>query len=392
MPLYLDYAASTPVDPAVAEVMRGCLTLDGIFANPASRSHRYGWQAEEQIELARTRLAELLGADSREMVWTSGATEANNLALKGVFELLDFKGHLITSCIEHKAVLDPVQWLAARGVQVTYLTPDENGIIGVEAVREALRDDTHLVSLMHVNNEIGSINPIADVGELCRQVGVLLHVDAAQSVGKLAIDVHAAQIDLLSLSAHKFYGPKGVGALFVRREVQSQLAPQMHGGGHERGLRSGTLATHQIAGLGEAARIAREQLHEEASRIAGLRDRLWTAISDLPAVRRNGSTAAVAPGHLNVCFAGIGGEELLLGLRDLALSSGSACASANVAPSYVLKAIGLSDADADSSLRLSLGRFTTAADIERAIAHIRSVHHQLSTRSNVARAAERRGY
>lgn len=375
-PIYLDYAATTPVDPRVAKVMAECLTMDGVFANPASRSHVYGWQAEERVEIARREVAELLGADSREIVWTSGATESNNLALKGIFEARGFKGHLVTSIIEHKAVVDPARWLQARGVEVSWLQPDANGLISSAQVAAALREDTCLVSLMHVNNETGVVNPVAEVADLCHPRGILLHVDAAQSAGKLAIDLSQLPIDLLSLSAHKFYGPKGVGALFVRRPVQRQLAAQMHGGGHERGMRSGTLATHQLVGMGEAARIAKQEGIEEAASIARLRDALWRGIADLPGVKRNG-VGAVAPGHLNVCFSGVDGETLMLSLRELAVSSGSACTSASMEPSYVLKAMGLSDSDALSSIRLSLGRFTTVTDIERATSHIRKIFSEL---------------
>lgn len=387
-PVYLDYAATTPVDPRVAEAMAACLTLEGTFANPASRSHIYGWQAEEKVELARRQLADLLNADPREIVWTSGATESNNLALKGVFEALDFRGHLITSVTEHKAVLDPAKWLAARGVEVTWLTPDASGVISLAQVQQALRPDTRLVSLMHVNNETGAVNPLAAIGELCRARDVLLHVDAAQSVGKLAVDVGALQADLLSLSGHKFYGPKGVGALYVRRAVASRVRAQMLGGGHERGLRSGTLPTHQLVGLGLAAELCRLAGEAERARIGQLRDALWAGIAELPNVRRNGEPPAVSPNHLNVCFGGLDGESLLLSLRDIAVSSGSACTSASLEPSYVLKAMGLSDADAHSSVRISLGRFTTEADVERAVAHIRQVVQSLNPQSAQASASQ----
>ncbi len=368
-PIYLDYAATTPVDPQVAEAMAACLTMDGVFANPASRSHIYGWQAEEQVELARGRVADLLACDSREVVWTSGATESNNLALKGVFETEQYSGHLITSIIEHKAVIDPAKWLEEKGVEVTWLEPNSEGQIAPQQVQNALRDDTRLVSLMHVNNEVGSVNAIAEIGEICRQRDVIFHVDAAQSAGKLALNVRELNVDLLSLSAHKFYGPKGVGALFVRRAIQSQLSAQIHGGGHERGMRSGTLPTHQLVGLGMAAKLVNESLQAEAVTIAALRDKLWQGICHLPNVRRNGGEQ-VSSNHLNVCFAGVDGEALQLSLRELAVSSGSACTSASVEPSYVLQAMGLSDADAHSSLRLSLGRFTSEQDVERAIEHI----------------------
>jgi len=378
LPIYLDYAATTPVDPRVAEAMIGCMTADGIFANPASRSHIYGWQAEEQVELARRHVADLLHCDSRELVWTSGATESNNLALKGVFESRQFQGHLITSLIEHKAVIDPALWLESKGVEVTWLRPGADGIVSAQQVREALREDTVLVSLMAVNNETGAVNPLADIAAVCREVEALFHVDAAQAVGKIALDVQSLKVDFLSLSAHKFYGPKGVGALFVRRAIQSQLLPQIHGGGHERGMRSGTLATHQLVGVGEAARILSEQFDSEVDRIARLRDALWQGIAGCSGLRRNGSVEHCSPNHLNVCFSGLNGETLMLSLRELALSSGSACTSATMEPSYVLKAMGLSDEDADSSLRFSLGRFTSEEDIDKAVAHIRAVCSSLS--------------
>ena len=373
LPVYLDYAATTPVDPRVAEAMMRCLTMDGIFANPASRSHIFGWQAEEQVELARRHVAELLRADPREVIWTSGATESNNLALKGVFEALDYSGHLITSAVEHKAVLDPAKWLEKRGVSVTFLVPGKDGRVTAEQVAEAMRPDTRLVSVMHINNETGVINPVAEIGALCRAANVLFHVDAAQSAGKIALDVSALQVDMLSLSAHKFYGPKGVGVLYVRRAIAEHVSPQIHGGGHERGLRSGTLATHQLAGIGEAARLCLEQQVDDAKRTAQLRDELWRGIADLPGIARNGSTQHVSPIHLNINFANVDGETLLLSLRDIAVSSGSACTSASMEPSYVLKAMGLTDEQAHSSVRISLGRFTTADDVKRAVAHIKNV-------------------
>ncbi|MEX1033467.1 MAG: aminotransferase class V-fold PLP-dependent enzyme [Cellvibrionaceae bacterium] len=376
-PIYLDYAATTPVDPKVAAVMADCLTLEGTFANPASRSHVYGWQAEEKVELARRQVADLLACDPREIVWTSGATESDNLALKGVFEPFNFQGHLLTSIIEHKAIIDTAKWLEARGVAITWLKPDREGLISADQVREALRPDTRLVSLMYVNNEIGTVNPIAEIGGICRDANVLFHVDAAQAVGKLDLGVETLKADLLSLSAHKFYGPKGVGALYLRRSVQRRVAPLIHGGGHERGLRSGTLPTHQIAGTGEAARLAVENRARESARIAELRDSLWEGIADLPGLKRNGSSHQVSSSHLNLCFSGIDGETLLLSLRDIAVSTGSACTSASMEPSYVLKAMGVSDADALSALRISLGRFTTREDIERAVESIRRTVLQL---------------
>lgn len=381
-PIYLDYAATTPVAPEVAEAMSGCLTLEGNFANPASRSHVYGWRAEEAVETARGELAELIGADAREIVWTSGATEANNLALKGLFETLAFSGHLLVSAVEHKAVLDPAHWLASRGVAVDLVPPDATGQVTVEAVRAALRDDTRLVSVMLVNNELGTINPIADIAALCREAGCLLHVDAAQAVGKLPVDVKALDVDLLSFSAHKMYGPKGIGALYVRRSADVNIAAQIHGGGHERQMRSGTLATHQCVGFGAACRLAAAQLDTEPARIARLRDRLWAGVRDLPGVRLNGHPHDRVCGHLNLAFAGLDGEMLLLGLRELAISSGSACTSASLSPSHVLRAIGLDEATALASLRLSLGRYTTGAEVDRAVAHIGEVVTRLYAKAS----------
>ena len=376
-PVYLDYAATTPVAPEVAEAMMACMTLTGNFANPASRSHVYGWQAEEAVEDARGQVAALLHADPREIVWTSGATEANNLALKGAAiryrEEHPEGGHIIVSAIEHKAVLDPAQWLEQQGFQVTRLQPDEYGRIHSSTLRDALRDDTFLVSIMHVNNELGTVNDIAELGVICRTHGCLFHVDAAQSGGKLALDMRQQSVDLLSLSAHKMYGPKGIGALYIRRDPAVKIAAQIHGGGHERGYRSGTLATHQCVGMGKAAELAAVQINEEPVRIAALRDQLWRGIADLSGVKLNGHPEARACGHLNVAFAGCDGEMLLLSLRDLAVSTGSACNSASIAPSYVLKAIGLDDDLAHASIRFSLGRYTTAEEVSFAIQHIRQV-------------------
>ncbi|GGY66906.1 cysteine desulfurase IscS [Cellvibrio zantedeschiae] len=381
-PIYLDYAATTPVAPEVAAKMAECLTLEGNFANPASRSHLFGWQAEEVVESARAQVANLIGADTREIVWTSGATEANNLALKGAAEIYRTQhktgGHIITSAIEHKAVLDPVVWLEEQGFAVTRLPPNPQGIIEVDVLAGALREDTFLVSLMQVNNELGCINDIKTFAALCKSRGILIHCDAAQSAGKIAVNVKELGVDLLSLSAHKFYGPKGVGALYVRRAGDVKIAAQIHGGGHERNMRSGTLATHQCVGMGEAAELAQRSLITDGERIAGLRDLLWEGIADLPDIKRNGSSTNAVSGILNVAFAadashGCDGEALLLSLRDLAVSSGSACNSASMSPSYVLKAIGLSDAQAQASLRFSVGRYTTCEEIEFAIEHIRSV-------------------
>ncbi|RZA07006.1 MAG: aminotransferase class V-fold PLP-dependent enzyme [Moraxellaceae bacterium] len=381
-PVYLDYAATTPVDPQVAARMAECLTLDGHFANPASRSHLFGWQAEELVETARAQVAGLIGADAREIVWTSGATEANNLALKGAAEnyrkLHKTGGHILVSAIEHKAVLDPVAWLEEQGFAVTRVQPGPDGIISVQAVQSALRDDTFLASIMHVNNELGCINDIKSLSALCKRQHILFHCDAAQSAGKIPVDVNELDIDLLSLSAHKFYGPKGIGALYVRRAGAVKIIAQIHGGGHERNMRSGTLATHQCVGMGEAAELAQNSLMSDSERITALRDLLWSGIGELPNVKRNGSNESCVSGILNVTFAadddqGIDGETLLLSLRDLAISSGSACNSASMSPSYVLKAIGLTEVQAQASLRFSVGRYTTREEIEFAIEHIRSV-------------------
>ena len=377
--LYFDYAATTPVDPRVAEAMAACLTMDGNFANPASRSHRFGWQAEQAVEHARRQLADLLNADPRSIVWTSGATESNNLALKGVVESLRDSSatqplHIITSAIEHKAVLDPCSWLEHhQNVEVTRLTPDADGMIHARQVADALRDSTCLVSLMAVNNELGTITDIPAVAQLLKNHPALLHVDAAQAVGKMAVDVKAWEVDLLSVSAHKFYGPKGIGALYVRREPQVKLAAQIHGGGHERGMRSGTLATHQLVGFGEAARLASQELEADETRIRALRDRLWQGLEALGDVVRNGHPEHISANHLNVSFAGVDGGILLASLAKVAVSSGSACNSATVAPSYVLKAIGRSDDLAHAGLRFSLGRFTTEDDVEAALAEVSRV-------------------
>lgn len=376
-PVYLDYAATTPVAPEVATRMAQCLTMDGTFANPASRSHVYGWQAEEIVEEARAQVAALINADTREIVWTSGATESNNLALKGVAETYRATratgGHIVVSAIEHKAVLDPAGWLEAQGFRVTRLQPGEDGIITAAALENALEEDTFLVSTMLVNNELGCTNDVKSLVEVCKPRGILFHCDAAQAAGKIPVDVKELGVDLLSLSAHKFYGPKGVGALYVRRSGDVKVAAQIHGGGHERAMRSGTLATHQLTGMGTAAQLAAEKLAEDSARITQLRDRLWQGIADLPGVIRNGSSLHNVGGILNVAFGKLDGEMLLLSLRDLAISSGSACNSASMSPSYVLKAIGLSDEQAQASLRFSIGRYTTAGEIEFAIEHLRSV-------------------
>jgi cysteine desulfurase len=378
LPIYFDYSATTPVDPRVAEKMADCLTNDGNFGNPASRSHAYGWQAEAAVEEARGQIAGLLNADPREIVWTSGATEANNLAIKGCAHFNQKKGkHVITSKIEHKAVLDTCRQLEREGFEVTYLDPDSDGIIQPEAVAEAIREDTTVVSLMHVNNEIGTINDIATIGEICRDNKVFFHVDAAQSAGKIPIDMDAMKVDMMSLSAHKIYGPKGIGALYVRRKPRVRIEAQMHGGGHERGMRSGTLATHQIVGMGEAFRVAQEEMVEENKRILALRNRLWNGLADMEEVQVNGSLTQRVAGNLNISFAYVEGESLIMALKDLAVSSGSACTSASLEPSYVLRALGLDDEQAHSSIRFSIGRFTTEEEIDFAIGKIRDAVEKL---------------
>ncbi|RVU75791.1 IscS subfamily cysteine desulfurase [Pantoea dispersa] len=377
LPIYLDYAATTPADPRVASKMMQFLTLDGTFGNPASRSHRFGWQAEEAVDVARNQVAELISADPREIVFTSGATEADNLALKGAAQQHQSRGkHIITSQTEHKAVLDSCAQLAREGFDVTFLQPGADGIVTPAMLEAALRDDTVLVSLMHVNNETGVIQDIAALGALCHARDILFHVDATQSVGKLPLDVSALPVDLMSFSAHKLYGPKGIGALWVRRRPKLQIDAQMHGGGHERGMRSGTLPVHQIVGMGEAYRIAREEMADESARLATLRHRLWQGISTLSDVQLNGSLEQGAPNILNISFAHVDGESLIMALKDLALSSGSACTSASLEPSYVLRAMGVDQQLAYSSLRFSLGRFTTQEEIDYAI----GVVHKAVTR------------
>lgn len=367
LPIYLDYSATTPVDPRVAEKMTECLTADGNFGNPASRSHAFGWRAEEAVENARRQVAELVNADPREIVWTSGATESDNLAIKGVAHFYASKGkHIITSKIEHKAVLDTTRQLEREGFEVTYIEPGEDGVITPEMVEAALREDTVLVSIMHVNNEIGTINDIAAIGELTRARGVLFHVDAAQSTGKVEIDLEKMKVDLMSFSAHKTYGPKGVGALYVRRKPRVRLEAQMHGGGHERGMRSGTLAAHQSVGMGEAFRIAKEEMAAENERIRALRDRFFKQVEHLEELYVNGSMTARVPHNLNLSFNYVEGESLIMALKDLAVSSGSACTSASLEPSYVLRALGRNDELAHSSIRFTFGRFTTEEEVDYA--------------------------
>jgi cysteine desulfurase len=373
-PIYLDYAATTPVDADVAACMADYLTSEGTFANPASRSHLYGWLAEEAVENARRQVADLVGADPREIVWTSGATEADNLALKGAAFARQKRGrHIVTATSEHKAVVDPAHWLEKQGFEVTWLKPDAAGVIPADAVAEALRDDTILVSVMHANNETGVINDIATLGKHCRDAGVLFHVDAAQTAGKLPIDLGELPVDLMSFSAHKIYGPKGIGALYVRRSPDVRIEAQIHGGGHERGMRSGTLATHQVVGMGEAFALAGERMKKDRERIEPLRDRLWQGLSELGDVHLNGHESQRLYGHLNVAFAHVSGEMLMTALNRIAVSSGSACTSATVEPSYVLKAMGVSDELAHASIRFSIGRYTTEDDIEQVIAHVGEV-------------------
>ena len=370
-PIYLDYSATTPVDPRVAEKMSECLTLEANFGNPASRSHMFGWKAEEAVETARRQVADLIHCDPREIVWTSGATESDNLAIKGAAHFYSKKGkHIITSKIEHKAVLDSCRQLEREGFEISYLDPETSGLTTLESIAAAIRPDTILVSIMHVNNEIGVVNDIEAIGKLTREKGIIFHVDAAQSAGKQDIDMQSLQVDLMSLTAHKVYGPKGIGALFVRRKPRVRIEAQMHGGGHERGMRSGTLATHQIVGMGEAYRIAAEEMHAENDRILALRKRLLEGLKDIEEVYVNGDIDRRVSGNLNISFNFVEGESLMMALRDLALSSGSACTSASLEPSYVLRALGLNDELAHSSLRISIGRFTTADEIDYSVEKI----------------------
>lgn len=367
LPIYFDYSATTPVDPRVAEKMIPYLVEK--FGNPASRSHAFGWEAEAAVEEAREEVARLVNADPKEIVWTSGATESNNLALKGAANFYAGKGkHLITVKTEHKAVLDTCRELERQGFEVTYLDVLDNGLIDLEVFKAALRPDTILVSVMFVNNEIGVIQPIAEIGEICREKGIIFHVDAAQATGKVDIDLATLKVDLMSFSAHKTYGPKGIGALYIRRKPRIRLEAQMHGGGHERGFRSGTLATHQIVGMGEAFRLAREEMATENKRIGALRDRLLKGLSDIEHVFVNGDLTQRVPHNLNISFAYVEGESMLMAIKDLAVSSGSACTSASLEPSYVLRALGRDDELAHSSIRFTIGRFNTEEEVDYAIA------------------------
>jgi cysteine desulfurase len=371
-PVYLDYAATTPVDPRVAHKMSDYLLVEGAYGNPASRSHAYGWVAEEAVEAARAQIALHLNADVREIVWTSGATESDNLAIKGL-AYGAAKRHIVTCEIEHKAVLDTCLFLASEGFEVTLLKPDAHGRVDASQVADALRPDTLMVSIMHVNNELGTINDVAAIGQVCRDVGVLSHVDAAQSFGKLPLDVKSVPVDMISISGHKIYGPKGVGVLYVRRDPPIKLTPLIHGGGHEMGMRSGTLATHQIVGMGEAAEVMHAHMHEEQARLSSLRQRFLSYVNQIPDIRINSHPDHNLPSILNVGFADVDGETLVLALDDLAVSSGSACTSASVEPSYVLRAVGVDDDIAQASLRFSFGRFTTEADVDHAGIRVQEV-------------------
>ena len=373
IPIYLDYSATTPVDPRVAKKMSECLTMEGVFGNPASRSHTFGWESEKLVEQARKNVASLLNADHREIVWTSGATESNNLAIKGAAHFYKDKGnHLITLSTEHKAVLDTMRNLETEGFEVTYLDPEKDGLLDHKKLIKAIKPTTALISIMHVNNEIGVIQNVGEIGKICREKNIIFHVDAAQSPGKVEIDVNKFNVDLMSLSAHKVYGPKGIGALYVRRKPRIRLEAQIHGGGHERGFRSGTLATHQIVGMGEAFRIAKEEMTEDNKRILGLRNKLWDGIKDMEEIYLNGDLDQRIPGNLNVSFNFIEGESLMMAMKDVAVSSGSACTSSSLEPSYVLRALGRDDELAHSSIRMTIGKYTTGEDIESVLKIIKA--------------------
>lgn len=368
----MDYSATTPVDARVAKKMANYLTMEGDFGNPASRSHYYGWQAEKAVDEARSQVAGLVGADPREIVWTSGATESDNLAIKGIANFYHKRGkHIITMKTEHKAVLDTCRQLEREGFEVTYLEPLSSGLLDIKVFKDAIREDTILASIMHVNNEIGVIQDIQSIGDVCREHKIFFHVDAAQSVGKISIDLASLPVDLMSFSAHKIYGPKGMGALYVSRKPRVRLEAQMHGGGHERGMRSGTLATHQIVGMGEAFAIAKAEILEEGKKIKQLRDRLLEGFSDMEEVVINGDIEQRVPGNLNISFNYVEGESLMMAISDVAVSSGSACTSASLEPSYVLRALGRSDELAHSSIRFSIGRYTTEKDVDDAIRLVR---------------------
>ena len=376
--IYFDYAATTPVDPRVAEKMHQCLLLDGNFGNPASRSHEFGWKADEAVEKARLQVADLVNADSREIVWTSGATESDNLAIKGVAKFYKDKGnHIITSKIEHKAVLDPCRQLEREGFEVTYLDPEEDGTVKLDEIKKHVKESTILISLMHINNELGSVNDIKKIGEFTRDKNIIFHVDAAQSIGKLDIDLSKLKVDLMSFSAHKCYGPKGIGALYVRRKPRVRLEALIHGGGHERGFRSGTLATHQIVGMGEACRIAKKEIKKDNEKIKKLSEMFWNEISDIEEIVLNGDRKSKVANITNVSFSYIEGESLIMALKDVAVSSGSACTSASLEPSYVLRALGRADELAHSSIRFSFGRFTTPEEVKMVAETTKRVVRQL---------------
>ncbi len=372
LPIYMDYSATTPVDPRVAEEMCRYLTPDGMYGNPASRSHVFGWNADEAVEKARIDVAELINANPKEIVWTSGATESDNLAIKGAAHFYKKRGrHIITCKTEHKAVLDSCRQLEREGFEVTYLDPEDSGLIDLKKLENAMRDDTILVSIMHVNNEIGVVQDIAAIGELTRSRKIIFHVDAAQSAGKITIDMAEMKVDLLSLSAHKIYGPKGIGALYVSRKPRVRIEAQMHGGGHERGMRSGTLATHQIVGMGEAFRIAKEEMVAENQGILALRQRMWNGFKDMEEVYLNGDEEQRIAGNLNVSFNFVEGESLIMAFKDLGVSSGSACTSSSLEPSYVLRALGREDELAHSSIRFTIGRFTTQEEVDYTVKLVR---------------------
>ena len=377
-PIYFDYSATTPVDDRVVAKMCNFLSKEGIFGNPASRSHEFGWKADDAVKLARKQVADLIKADPREIVFTSGATESDNLAIKGAAHFNKRRGkHIITVKTEHKAVLDPCRQLEREGYEVTYLDPEQNGLLDLDKLKAAIRDDTTVVSVMHVNNEIGVIQDIAAIGEICRAKRILFHVDAAQSAGKVAIDLETLKVDLMSFSAHKIYGPKGVGALYVRRKPRVRIEAEMHGGGHERGMRSGTLATHQIVAMGEAFSVAKEVMEEENKRLLALRTRLYDGFADMEEVYVNGDLDQRVAGNLNISFNLVEGESLMMALRDLAVSSGSACTSASLEPSYVLRALGRNDELAHSSIRFTIGRYTTEEEVDYAIAETRKAVDKL---------------
>jgi cysteine desulfurase len=372
LPIYLDYSATTPVDPRVAEKMCNCLTLDGTFGNPASRSHEFGWEAEKLIDQARADVAALINADAKEIVFTSGATESNNLAIKGAAHFYHKKGkHIITVKTEHKAVLDTCRQLEREGFEVTYMDPMPNGLLDLDAFKAAIREDTVLASVMHVNNEIGVIQDIAAIGEICRDNKIIFHVDGAQSAGKVPIDMEAMKVDLMSFSAHKIYGPKGIGALYVRRKPRIRLEAQMHGGGHERGMRSGTLPTHQIVGMGEAFRIAKAEMSADNEKLLRLRKLLWDGLKDMEEVYLNGDLEQRIAGNLNISFNFVEGESLMMALHDMAVSSGSACTSASLEPSYVLRALGREDELAHSSIRFTFGRFSTEEEVDYVLSKVK---------------------